>query len=170
MHYSRYAFSRNGQPTIVPKPDASVTIGQRNRMSMYDIHHVNIRYCPGNLYEKTLNVSVINLERAIRLIGGSGSYEGRVEVYWDERWGTVCDDLFDINDGRVICKYLGFPDVAATYHRARFGQGTGPIVMDDLRCAGNEYSPFACPMRTIGTHNCRHYEDASVRCQSKSIN
>ncbi|XP_003390431.2 PREDICTED: tolloid-like protein 2 isoform X1 [Amphimedon queenslandica] len=150
MHYGRYAFSKNRRCTIVPIPDASVTIGQRDRMSMYDIHHVNIRYCP---------------ERALRLVGGRGSYEGRVEVYWDERWGTVCDDYFGHNDGRVICKYLGFPDVAATYHRARFGQGSGPIVMDDLRCAGNEYSPFACPMRTIGTHNCGHYEDASVTCQ-----
>ena len=110
------------------------------------------------------------LERALRLVGGRGSYEGRVEVFWNERWGTVCDDYFGTNDGRVICKYMGFPDVAATYRRARFGQGTGPIVMDDLRCAGNEYSPFACPMRTIGTHNCRHSKDASVRCQSKSIN
>ncbi|XP_019853525.1 PREDICTED: uncharacterized protein LOC100633050 [Amphimedon queenslandica] len=150
MHYSRYAFSKNGRPTIIPIPDASVTIGQRNRMSLYDIQHVNIRYCP---------------ERALRLVGGNGSYEGRVEVYWDERWGTVCDDYFGQNDGRVICKYLGFPDVAATYRRARFGQGTGPIVMDDLRCAGNEYSPFACPMRTIGTHNCGHHEDASVMCE-----
>ncbi|XP_019858826.1 PREDICTED: bone morphogenetic protein 1-like, partial [Amphimedon queenslandica] len=150
MHYGRTAFSRNGQPTIQPKPYSFITIGQRNRLSMYDVQHINIRYCP---------------ERALRLVGGRGSFEGRVEVFWNGQWGTVCDDSFGRNDGRVICKYMGFPDVVATYHRARFGQGTGPIVMDDLRCAGNEYSPFACPMRTIGTHNCHHSEDASVMCQ-----
>ena len=88
-------------------------------------------------------------------------------MFWNEQWGTVCDDGFEENDGRVICKYLGFPDVVATYHGAHFGQGAGRIIMDDLNCAGHEYSPFACPMRAIGTHNCGHQEDASVTCQSK---
>ena len=107
-------------------------------------------------------------ERTLRLVGGSGPFQGRVEVFWNEQWGTVCDDGFGRSDGLVICKYLGFPGVVTTYHRARFGRGTGPIIMDDLNCVGNEYSPFGCRMRAIGTHNCGHHEDASVTCQSKS--
>ena len=47
MHYGKYTYSINGQPTIIPIPDASVTIGQIDRMTQYDIQHVNIRYCPG---------------------------------------------------------------------------------------------------------------------------
>ena len=109
------------------------------------------------------------LERVIRLVNGSGPHEGRIEVLWDGQWGTVCDDRFDESDGDVICRYLGFPGLVAVHHRAQFGEGTGPIVMDDLGCIGHEDSPFSCEDKKIGTSNCGHNEDASIICQSMLI-
>ena len=49
MHYSAYAFSRNGQPTIVPvNPNVQLSsLGQRNGFSQSDIQHVNTLYCGG---------------------------------------------------------------------------------------------------------------------------
>ena len=44
----------------------------------------------------------------IRLWGGSSSNEGRVEVYCNGQWGTICDDQFDGNDALIICNQLGY--------------------------------------------------------------
>jgi len=45
----------------------------------------------------------------VRLAGaGSSDREGRLEVYHDGRWGTVCDDNFYNEDARVACNSLGF--------------------------------------------------------------
>lgn len=59
----------------------------------------------------------------IRLVNGSGSHEGRVEVFYDRRWGTVCDDGWDKKDGDVVCRMLGFRGAEEVYRMARFGQG-----------------------------------------------
>ena len=48
---------------------------------------------------------------------------------------------------------------------ARFGQGSGPIHLDNVQCSGTEQRLVACPANPVGDHDCRHHEDAGVRCQ-----
>jgi len=45
---------------------------------------------------------------SVRLIGGSSSLEGRLEVYYNYVWGTVCDDGFTDSSARVVCYMLGY--------------------------------------------------------------
>jgi len=44
----------------------------------------------------------------IRLVGGTTEFEGRVEICWNEVWGTVCDDFWSTFDAIVACRQLGF--------------------------------------------------------------
>ena len=48
-------------------------------------------------------------EGDIRLRGGQNSTEGRIEICFNNRWGTVCDDFWDIRDATVVCTQLGLP-------------------------------------------------------------
>jgi len=100
----------------------------------------------------------------IRLVGtGSSSTQGRVEVCVNSRWGTVCDDSWSTFDARVTCRQLGYSDRnAVAYSSARFGQGTVPILLDDLRCTNTESRLIDCPHNRID--NCVHSEDAGVSC------
>ena len=46
-----------------------------------------------------------------------------------------------------------------------FGEGSGPILLDNVKCIGEEANLLSCPQLPSGiTHNCRHSEDAGVRC------
>ena len=51
---------------------------------------------------------------------------------------------------------------------AFFGQGSGPIWMDNVNCSGSEQRLIDCPaFGELGSHNCGHSEDAGVRCHSR---
>ena len=100
----------------------------------------------------------------IRLRGGVNSREGRVEICYNNVWGTVCDDAWGNVDARVVCRQLGFSDGGALALRTGYQTGTGRIWLDNVQCVGNETILYACPSNPIGSQNCGHSEDAGVRC------
>ena len=90
-----------------------------------------------------------------------------MEIFYNGNWGSVCDDGWDINDARVVCRQLGFPNVDSAPRSARFGAGSGQIWLDNVACSGNESSLVNCRHMGWGVENCGHSEDASVICSSK---
>uniref|UniRef100_A0A667ZYE8 Neurotrypsin n=1 Tax=Myripristis murdjan TaxID=586833 RepID=A0A667ZYE8_9TELE len=100
----------------------------------------------------------------LRLVGGEEDFEGRVEVFHAGRWGSVCDDQWDDRDAEVVCRQLGFGGVAKAWSWAHFGQGSGPILLDAVKCTGNELFLDQCPHGDWEQHNCDHMEDAGVSC------
>ena len=105
----------------------------------------------------------------IRLVGGNNDHEGRVEILYNGNWGTVCDDGWDVNDGHVVCRMLGFGLATSAPGLAFFGEGTGDIILDGTSCVGTEAKLSQCGNEGYGTHNCGHNEDAGVICSSKGI-
>ena len=63
----------------------------------------------------------------------------------------------------MVCRQLGLRGGVARV-KAAHGQGTGPIVLDNLACTGNELSLSQCQHAGWGTHDCKHSEDASAIC------
>ena len=100
----------------------------------------------------------------VRLVGGSDPREGRLEVYHNGTWGTVCDDFFTSAAARVVCHMLGYQDVGR-YIGNRYGAGSGPIWLDNVRCRGMETSIADCRHRGWGIENCWHFKDVSISCR-----
>ena len=110
-----------------------------------------------------------DLEKTLRLSGGADENEGRIEIFHDREWGTVCDDSWDIQDGVVVCRQLGYFGVDTVYTGAHFGEGSGTIWLDDMQCTGTEDRLSDCSGGSSwGVHNCGHSEDAGVRCSLTS--
>ncbi|KAL5509678.1 hypothetical protein EMCRGX_G005081 [Ephydatia muelleri] len=117
----------------------------------------------------TTATPVINVQ--VRLVGGTSPLEGRVEVYYNNTRGTVCDDFWTVEDAQVICRQLGFSGTSVAFSNAYFGAGSSnqPIGLDDVNCLGTENNMGQCLSGGWGLHNCLHLEDAGVRCSGPQL-
>ncbi|NXG69623.1 MARCO protein, partial [Baryphthengus martii] len=100
-----------------------------------------------------------NFSPFIRIAGGGR--KGRVEIFHQGSWGTICDDGWSTQDANVVCRMLGYSYAVSAFTATA---GTGQIWLDDVACSGNESSIFECSKPDWGVNNCSHSEDAGVEC------
>ena len=116
------------------------------------------------------------------------NFLGRVEVFYNNIWGTVCDDLFGRTEANVVCQMLNFTRGALCYDSGyTFGRGTGTlssllynlnlplrviynitgqIWLDNVNCRAGDEVLDDCDFNDWGVHNCGHYDDVGVVCRS----
>ncbi|NXO19601.1 C163A protein, partial [Cisticola juncidis] len=102
----------------------------------------------------------------LRLVGGGGRCAGRVEVKYDDEWGSVCVFDFDweAHWAIVVCRQLGCGRVAKASQYAPFGPGTGRIWLQPFFCRGTEAELDQCPHFGWGRIFCGHDRDVGVIC------
>ena len=97
----------------------------------------------------------------------SANGTGRVEVFYGGRWGTVCDDTWDINDAVVVCRQLGYKYVIQALGKGSYVlSGSGQIWLDNVNCTGSESNLTSCTHDGWGIHKCGHDKDVGVECSS----
>ena len=142
-------------------------IGTENNIGECGQISWNISGCRYHYYYD--NVMSCLSDGAAALFGGGSPREGRLEVYHNGTWGTVCDDGFNDAAARFVCYSLGFGYVGREMNISRYGIGTGQIWLDDINCIGKERHIGECYHKGWGVHDCRHSEDVAVNCLGDPI-
>lgn len=123
--------------------------------------------CKGTVHFTSFKKGSVVQEGDLRLAGSSRESEGRVEIFHDGQWGTVCDDGWDIKEARVVCRQLKFLGAKSVVTGEEiYGKASGPIWMDDTECDGTERYLHACKFKGWGVTDCSHKEDIGVVCDT----
>ena len=100
----------------------------------------------------------------------STQFGGRLEVYYNDEWGTVCDDSWGSSDATVACRQMGFVGVSdSDSSRFGFGAFSQSIWLDDVACSGSESQLIDCSHAGIGNENCGHDEDVGIVCTNGEL-
>ncbi len=104
----------------------------------------------------------------IRLVGGTKSYLGVVQVGYKNSWRAICDDGWDANAAYVACRRAGYLGTTSTTNEGNHGILSSPLKsaywLDDVKCDGSEDSLLDCSHATMGVHNCSLVEEVGVSC------
>ena len=106
---------------------------------------------------------------ALRLVDtGSTQFGGRLEVYYNSEWGTVCDDGWEHPDAAVACRQMGFGGVTDS-HSSLFSDGASSqsTWLDEVACSGLESRLIDCNHAGIGSGYC--FNDVGIVCTTGEL-
>ncbi|KAM9169317.1 LOW QUALITY PROTEIN: scavenger receptor cysteine-rich type 1 protein M130-like, partial [Pangshura tecta] len=112
--------------------------------------------------------AICSRHTGFRLVNGSTTCSGRVEIQVLGAWGTLCDSHWDLPDANVLCHQLDCGFTVSAPGGGYFGKGTGSVWTDIFHCKGTEPHLGHCPVTALGVSQCSHDNDASVICSGHS--
>lgn len=107
-------------------------------------------------------------EGEVILGGGTAPGTGNVIVFHNGRLWSVCDDGWNLQAAKVVCRSLGYPHALGHTSQSYFGQPRHSIGLDNVQCHGDEASIFDCQHEPFGSHNCDQREAAGVFCAPRN--
>ena len=106
---------------------------------------------------------------AVRLAGVKDiDYAGRVEVFYEGRWGKICRNEWDIDDVKVVCKQLGFKSALAEFIGVDTKDENVSIAISNVACTGQE-SVLASCKRFDREHTCVDNIGAQALCEPSKL-
>ncbi|XP_065884217.1 scavenger receptor cysteine-rich type 1 protein M130-like isoform X2 [Dysidea avara] len=99
----------------------------------------------------------------VRMLGGSGPF-GVIEIFNGGAWGPICDEYFDLVDGDVVCRQLGFTGAVSIIHNSYLGLSSSYIHITNISCAGNETHLWDCPSSNSSEIKCTEFDQVAVHC------
>ena len=108
---------------------------------------------------------IITIATLLRLQGPlSKNGTGRLEVFYNGTWGTICDDGWNGKAAKVACRQLGYNYSVRLLTGSDVPDGSGQIWLDDVKCEGVEANLEDCTHNGWGKEDCSHSEDVGVQC------
>ena len=108
-----------------------------------------------------------SLDGTLRLVPiDDNPKRGRVELFNNGEWGTVCAYATNFAFAKVVCRQLGFPITLDLFKAGISNPGTGPILLSGVHCNGNEDYIQHCPHNGWDNVRCQHVDEAGVECAS----
>ena len=86
----------------------------------------------------------------------------RLEVKFEDEWGSICSSGFTEQSADTMCKALGF--VFGGERVMNYGGGQGQIWLEDVRCSGDEGDAIDCAHSPVGKNYCQHGADVGLCC------
>ncbi|KAI0989689.1 hypothetical protein GJ496_004295 [Pomphorhynchus laevis] len=149
--------------------DNALRCFQQIQYDEFDRNDLPSNYTPidpiySEFYKRVNLIAKTPVDGDITLSGGKVPWEGNVQIFYNNTWGSVCQDGFDYPAATVICRQIGYKDAHITFKNSKFPKLADKIWIDGLNCVGTENRLQDCLHAPWGVNDCNPSRVAGVRC------